>query len=102
MRLNKYVCLTTYFNAFDRKMAYELRDKAPRTLRDSYKVVVNIENNRKASGKMGRREGLKNFNSKNILPKLSEHVARPDRNTHDCTFQMNKYQTFKPWLQIKS
>ena len=64
MRLNEDVCLTTYFNAFDNKMAYELRDKAPRTLRDAYKIAVNIENNRKASGKFGRRDEPKLFNSK--------------------------------------
>ena len=33
MRLNEDVCLTTYFNAFDSKMAYVLRDKEPKTLR---------------------------------------------------------------------
>ena len=65
MRLNEDVYLTTYFNAFDSKMAYELRDKAPITLRDAYKIAVNIENNRKASGKLGRRDDPKLFNSKN-------------------------------------
>ena len=65
MRLNEDVCLTTYFNAFDRKMAYQLRGKAPITLRDAYKAAVNIENNTKASGKLGRRDDPKLFNSKN-------------------------------------
>ena len=64
MRLNEDVCLTTYFNAFDSKMAYELRDKDPKTLRDPYKIAVNIENNRKASRKFGRRDDPKLFNSK--------------------------------------
>ena len=65
MRLNEYVYLTTYFNAFDSKMAYELRDKDPKTLRDSYKIVVNIENNRKESSKLGRRDDPNLFNPKN-------------------------------------
>ena len=65
MRLNEDVDLTTYFNAFDSKMAYELRDKAPWTLRDAYKVAVNIENNRKTSSKLGRRDDPKLFNSRN-------------------------------------
>ena len=65
MRLNEDVYLTAYFNAFDSKMSYELRDKAPRTLRDAYKVAMNIENNRKASGKLGRRDDSKKINSKN-------------------------------------
>ena len=30
MRLNEDVCLTTYFNAFDSKMAYVLKDKEPK------------------------------------------------------------------------
>ena len=36
-------------------MAYQLRDKDPKTLRDAYKIVVNIKNNRKAFGKLGRK-----------------------------------------------
>ena len=64
MRLNEDVCLTTYFSAFDSKMAYELRNKDLKTLRDAYKIVVNIENNRKASGKFGRRDDSKLFNSR--------------------------------------
>lgn len=65
MRLNEDVCLTTYFNAFDRNMAYILRDKYPKILRDSYKMTVNIENNRMASGKLGRRDDPKLFNPRN-------------------------------------
>lgn len=45
MRLNEDVFLTTYFNAFDSKMDYQLRDKDPKTLRDAYKILVRIENN---------------------------------------------------------
>ena len=65
MRLNEDVCLTTYFNAFYRKMVYQLRDKDPKTLRDDYKIVVNIENNRKTFDKLGRRDDPKFFNPKN-------------------------------------
>ena len=65
MRLNEDVFLTTYFNAFDSKMAYQLRDKDPKILRDAYKIAVNIENNRKSYGKLGRRDDPKKFNSKN-------------------------------------
>ena len=65
MILNEDVCLTTYFNAFESKMAYHLRDKDPKTLRDAYKIVVNIGNNRKASNKLGRRDDPQLFNPKN-------------------------------------
>ena len=37
-------------------MAYILRDKDPKTLREAFKIVVNIENNRRASGKLGKRD----------------------------------------------
>ena len=46
-------------------MAYSLRVKDPKNLRDANKIVVNIENNRKTSGKLGRRDALKLFNPKN-------------------------------------
>ena len=62
MRLGDDVCLTTCFISFDSKMAYTLRDKDMRTLRDAYKIVVNIENDRKASGKLWRRDDPKLFN----------------------------------------
>ena len=52
MKLNEDVCLTTYFNAFDSKMACQLRDKEPKTLRDAFRIAVNIENKRKASNKL--------------------------------------------------
>ena len=65
MRLNEDVCITTYFNAFDSKMAYLLRDKDPQALRDAYKVAINIENNRRTSRKLGRRDDPKLFNPKN-------------------------------------
>lgn len=52
MRMEENVYITTYFNAFDSKMAW---DKDPKTLRDAFKVAVNIENNKRASGKLGRR-----------------------------------------------
>lgn len=62
MRLGEDMCLTTYFNSFGSKITYTLRDKYPRTLRDAYKMDVNIENNRKASSKLGRRDDPKFFN----------------------------------------
>ena len=65
MKLNEDVCLTTYFNSFDSKMAYQLRDKELKNLRDVFKFVVNMENNNKASRKLGRRDDSKLFNPKN-------------------------------------
>lgn len=72
MRLNEDVCLKTYYNAFDSKMTYQLRDKDPKTLRDAYKIAVNIKNNRKAFGKLGRRDDPKLFNPKNNIRKEAD------------------------------
>ena len=46
-------------------MDYILREKDPKTLRDAFKIVVNIENNRKASRKLGKRDHPKLFNPRN-------------------------------------
>ena len=65
MILKKDICFTTYFNAFDRKMDYQLRDKEPKNLKHAFKFAINNENNRKASRKLGRRDDPKLFNPKN-------------------------------------
>ena len=65
MKMEENVCITTYFNAFNSKMAYILRDKDPKTLREAFKSFVNIENNRRASGKLGKRDDPKIFNIRN-------------------------------------
>lgn len=62
MGLGDNVCLTTYFNSFDCKMVYILRDKDPKILSDSFKIAINIKNNRRALGKIGRRDYPKLFN----------------------------------------
>ena len=43
-------------------MAYVLRDKDPKTLRDAYTMTVNIENNRRAIRKLRKRDDPKLFN----------------------------------------
>ena len=45
--------MITYLNAFNGKMAYQLRDKDPRTIRDAFRIAVNIENNLRISRKLG-------------------------------------------------
>lgn len=59
MRLDENVCLTTYYNAFDPKIAYILRDKNPHSLRDAFRIAINVESNRKASGKVGRQTDVR-------------------------------------------
>ena len=53
VKIGEDVFLTTYFGAFDGKIAYQLRDKDPKTLKDAFRIAVNIENNLRISGKLG-------------------------------------------------
>lgn len=59
LRLNDSICLVNYCNAFDPKISYIQRDKNPQNLREEFKMVVHIENNRRASRKVGRRDDIK-------------------------------------------
>ena len=59
------VCMITYLNSFDGKMEYQLRDKEPRTLRDAFRIVVNIENNLRFLRKLGsKRDDPRLFGNK--------------------------------------
>lgn len=60
------VFLVVYYNAYDSKMCYLLRDKNPLSLREAYKMAVNIENNRKASRKVGRRDDPKSSKNSKV------------------------------------
>ena len=65
MWVDDKVCLITYLNAFDGKIAYQLRDKEPRTLRDAFRIVVNIKNNLRILGKLGsKRDDPRLFGNK--------------------------------------
>ncbi|KAH9302555.1 hypothetical protein KI387_014138, partial [Taxus chinensis] len=48
--------------AFDKKFAYYLRDKNPGTLRQTFTMTLQIENNIKVVGKPPKREGVKLIN----------------------------------------
>ena len=66
IQLDNKVCLKTYFNAFDSKIGYHLRDKDPRTLKDSFRFAVNIENNMRIFGKLGnKRDDPRFFGGRN-------------------------------------
>lgn len=40
MRLDDNMCLNTYYNSFDSKMAYIPRDKNPHSLRDAFRIAM--------------------------------------------------------------
>lgn len=52
MRVDDKICLITYLNFFEGKMAYHLRDKGPRTLRDAFRITINVENNWRILGRL--------------------------------------------------
>ena len=83
------------FNAFDSKMAYNLRDKDPKTLRDAYKMTVNIENNTKASGKLGRRDDPKLFIPRNNKKESDKNVAgkKPKEENKIVVINLNSITT---------
>lgn len=65
MQVDDKVCLITYLNAFDGNMAYQLRDKEPRTLREAFRIAINIENNLRISGRLeSKRDDPRLFGSK--------------------------------------
>ena len=82
MKMEEKVCITTYFNAFDSKMAYILWDNNLKTLREAFKIVGNVENNRSASCKLGKRDDPKHFNPRNNKRDGDKPVANK-RNEED-------------------
>ena len=46
-RTNNQMCFAIYFDAFDKKMNYPLRDKEPQTLYQAFMIARDIENNLK-------------------------------------------------------
>ncbi|HEX4849980.1 MAG TPA: hypothetical protein VFV08_04190, partial [Puia sp.] len=78
MRPNEPMCIILYINAFDAKTAYGLRDKGPATLRDAFRIAVNIENNRKASGKTNRRDDVKILQNPNKPQNTQGSTSAPE------------------------
>lgn len=56
---NDALSLAFYLKAFDLKFGYDLGSREPETLRDAFKAAIRIENNRRATGKIGKREEVK-------------------------------------------
>ena len=65
MQVDDKVCLITYLNYFDGKVAYQLRDKEPRTLREAFRTAINIENNLRILGRLeSKRDNPRLFGNK--------------------------------------
>ena len=65
MRVDEKVCLITYLNEFDAKIAYQLRDKDLRTLREAFQMAINVENNLRITGRLeSKRDDPRLFSNK--------------------------------------
>jgi len=53
------MCLVLYYNAYDAKIGYLVRDKNPLTLKKAYKIASNIESDKKASNKIPKRGDIR-------------------------------------------
>ena len=65
MWVDEKVCLITYLNVFDGKTTYWLRDKESRTLRDAFRMAINVENNLRILGRLeSKRDDTRLFGNK--------------------------------------
>lgn len=53
-----------YLSAFDSKTHYEILSHKPTTLKQAFKTSTTIENNRKTTGRIGKRDDPKLYNLK--------------------------------------
>ncbi|GLJ49502.1 hypothetical protein SUGI_1048960 [Cryptomeria japonica] len=87
------VSILYYINAYDSKTNYELRTRNPRDLRDVMKDAIVIENNRKATGKVGKREDARLYNPK--APKANKDEDKLDKVLNalkDLSVRVNKIE----------
>jgi hypothetical protein len=54
-----------YLSAFDGKTHYEIRSQRPSSLPQAFKIAMTIENDRKAAGRINKRDDPKLYNPKN-------------------------------------
>lgn len=85
------VCLVFYLNAFDTKIGYELRTRNPHVLTEAFKDSLNIENNIKASRKIGRRDEVKILQN----PKAQQNKQPKEDDKLDKVWDAMKYFSYK-------
>ena len=77
-------------NAFDGKVAYQLRDKEPRTLREAFRVFVNIENNLRISGRLeSKRDDPRLFGNKGNRREDHKIVGRKKHESSEMSQVLN-------------
>ena len=77
-----------YLSAFDSKTHYEIRSQRPSSLPQAFKVAMTIENDRKATCRINKRDDPKLYNPKNpkkdelkeIMDMLKEMKVKQNRN----------------------
>ena len=91
------VCLITYLNAFNGKMAYQLRDKEPRTLRDAFKISINIENNLRIWGKLGsKRDDPRLFGNKGNRKEEHKPTSGRKKESSEMSHILNAIKGLSP------
>ena len=98
MWFNEKICLITYLNAFDGKMTYQLRDKEPRTLRDAFRIAINIENNLRILGRLeSKRYDPRLFENKGNRKEDNKGVGGKKQEPSAKCYKESKYSSGKKW-----
>lgn len=92
LKPNDSTSLMFYINSFDPKTRYELRIINPPILIEAYKDAIIIESNRKAFGKIVRRDDARLYNPKtqNKQPKEEDKMNKVINNLKDITHKVKK------------
>ena len=101
-RVEDKVCLISYLNEFDGKMAYQLRDKDPRTVRDAFRIAVNIENNLRILGKLGsKRDDPRLFGNKGNKKEEHRLVVNRKHEPTEMSQILNAIKGLNPQTKVE-
>ena len=96
------VCMITYLNDFYGKMAYKLRDKDPRTIRDAFRIVVNIENNLRILGKLGsKRDDPRLFGNKGNRKEEHKPIGGKKQEPNEMSQILNAIKGLNPQTKFE-
>ena len=93
-RLEENACVATYNNAFDAKMSYLLRDKDLQTIRDAFRMPINIESNIKALGNFDKRYDQRLFNPRSNKGPADKNTKEKEEDKLDKV--LNALKDLKP------
>ena len=101
-KVENKVCMITYLNAFDGKMDYHLREKDPRTVRDAFRIAVNIENNLRISGKLGsKRDDPRLFGNKGSRKEEYKPILNKKQEPTEMSQILNSIKGLNPPAKVE-